>query len=334
MYVIFTIKLETLKQLILLTLTILFSTQIDAQVRAKSEDSDSAWIELGEENQLSITSSTESIQIEIRDVNGKWQPAGEFQIAQSTRFFAQPWVFVVLVLLVGFFAYLTMKFFLNKSRKDAIIGAKVAELERSALRAQMNPHFIFNSLNSIQSYIANNENDMATRFLAKFARLIRTTLSHSRANKITLQDEVDAISLYMDLEKMRFKEKFDFELTMDEDVDTQDIDVPPLLIQPYLENAIIHGMAQTRSQGKINLYYIQKGKYLYATVTDNGIGIEQSKKMKKKDSLHKSVGMTITQKRLEMLDEGNRDKKVVIEEIKDRKGEVLGTKVEVKIRVE
>lgn len=197
----------------------------------------------------------------------------------------------------------------------------------------MNPHFIFNSLNSIQSYIANNENDKANRFLAKFARLIRTMLNHSRSNKISLQEEVDALTLYMDLEKMRFKEKFDFEVILDPDVETHDIEVPPLLIQPYLENAIIHGMAQTRSQGKINLYYIQKGDYLYATVTDNGIGIEQSKKMKK-DSLHKSVGMTITQKRLEMLDEGNTDKKVHIEEIKDRKGEVLGTKVEVKIRVE
>lgn len=323
-----------MKRLILLTLAILFFTQLDAQVRAKTGDSDSTWVELGEDGSLPISNATEAIQVEIRDANGEWQPAGQFIVTQERHFTTQAWFVIILALLTAFLGYLTMKFFLNKSRKDAIMSARVAELERSALRAQMNPHFIFNSLNSIQSYIANNENDMATRFLAKFARLIRATLNHSRSNKITLQDEVDSLSLYMELEKMRFKEKFDFSVTLDEDIDPHDIEVPPLLIQPYLENAIIHGMAQTRSKGKINLYYIQKGKYLYATVTDNGIGIEQSKKLKKKDSLHKSVGMTITQKRLEMLDEGNRDRKVAIEEIKDRKGVVLGTKVEVKIRVE
>ena len=323
-----------MKRLILLSLTILFFTHTEAQIRAKTADSDSDWIEVETVEQIAVSSDKEVLELQVLDTNGEWQPAGKVIITQDRRFYSQAWIVIVLALLVAFLGYLTMRFFLNKSRKDAITGARVAELERSALRAQMNPHFIFNSLNSIQSYIANNENDMATRFLAKFARLIRTTLNHSRANKISLQDEVDALSLYMDLEKMRFKEKFDFSVTLDEDVDPNEIEVPPLLIQPYLENAIIHGMAQKRSQGKINLYYIQKGMYLYATVTDNGIGIEQSKKIKKKDAMHKSVGMTITQKRLEMLDEGNSDRKVHIEEIKDRKGEVLGTKVEVKIRVE
>lgn len=239
-----------------------------------------------------------------------------------------------LILLLGIAIYFVFRFSVNRSRKNAVIEAKLAHLERSALQAQMNPHFIFNSLNSIQSYIANNENDKANRFLAKFSRLIRSMLNHARSQKVSLHEEIESLRLYLELEKMRFKDKFDFDIVIDEDIDPSDIELPPLLIQPYLENAIIHGLAQKRSMGKINLFYIMDGKYLLATVTDNGVGYETSKAQKTgQASLHKSVGMTVTQKRLEMLDEGNRDRKVDIKEVKDRFGEVLGTKVEVKIRV-
>lgn len=258
----------------------------------------------------------------------------EFILKDKQPFFTKTWFIVLASLLIAFTFWLVYRFITNRSRKAALAEARTAHLERSALQAQMNPHFIFNSLNSIQSYIANNENDRANRFLAKFSRLIRAMLNHSRAQMVTLEEEIVSLKLYLELEKMRFKEKFDFDIVMDEDIDTHDIMVPPLLIQPYLENALIHGLAQTRSQGKINLYYILDGKYLLVTVTDNGIGIEASKKLNKdRPSLHKSVGMSITQKRLELLDEGNTDRKVHIEEIKDRKGEVLGTKVQVKVRV-
>jgi LytS/YehU family sensor histidine kinase len=240
-----------------------------------------------------------------------------------------------LLLLLAIAIYFVFRFSVNRSRKNAVIEAKLAHLERSALQAQMNPHFIFNSLNSIQSYIANNENHKANRFLAKFSRLIRSMLNHSRSQKVTLHEEIESLRLYLELEKMRFKDKFEYDIVIDEDIDPSDIELPPLLIQPYLENAIIHGLAQKRSMGKINLFYIMDGNYLLATVTDNGVGYETSKAQKTtgQASLHKSVGMTVTQKRLEMLDEGNRDRKVHIKEVKDRFGEVLGTKVEVKIRV-
>lgn len=264
---------------------------------------------------------------------------GEEQIIEicdrPLPFYQKTWFMLFSTAVIVFGLYLIFRFFLDRSRRSALAEARISQLERSALQAQMNPHFIFNSLNSIQSYIANNENDKANRFLAKFSRLIRAMLNHSRATKISLQEEIDSITLYLDLEKMRFKSKFDYEIVIDEDIDPSDIDLPPLLIQPYLENAIIHGLAQKRSQGKITLYYLLVGKYLVVTVTDNGIGIEKSKSQKgQTNSLHKSVGMTITQKRLEMLDEGNKDQKVDIKEVQDRHGEVLGTKVEVKIRVD
>ncbi len=303
-------------------------------VRIRSQG-DSTWTYLNAADANLELSAGNALIFEVQNADGGWDRLGQVSVEiQNTKLYTQFWFVVLLALLLAFVIYLLFRFYLNKSRKEAIMDAKLAHLERTALQAQMNPHFIFNSLNSIQSYIASNENDKANRFLAKFSRLIRAMLNNARAQMITLQEEIDSLQLYMELEKMRFKDKFDFEIVVDEDIETHLIDLPPLLIQPYLENAIIHGMSQKRSQGKINLYYMLKGKYLLATVTDNGIGIEQSKKQKKGDSLHKSVGMTITQKRLQMLDEGSKDRQVKIEEIKDRKGEVLGTKVEVKIRVE
>jgi signal transduction histidine kinase len=320
------VSMKSLYQLLFFVLG--FALQSQSQIRVVDYNLEA--YELAPDSAVVLDSGEMSI--ELQDSSGTWHQVGRI-VAKNTSVVTKPWFIILLTTLLGFCAYLFYKFISNKSRKEAVMEAKLAHLERSALQAQMNPHFIFNSLNSIQSYIANNENDRANRFLAKFAKLIRSMLNHSRAQKVTLQEEIDSLTLYMDLEKMRFKDKFDFEVHIDEDIETYDIQIPPLLIQPYLENAIIHGLAQKRSQGKINLYYILEGKYLHATVTDNGIGIEQSKQQKKGESLHKSVGMTVTQKRLEMLDEGNTDKKVFIEEIKDRKGEVLGTKVEVKILI-
>lgn len=312
------------------------STGQDSTQFIRLNEDDSTWIPIssGESSATTIFQGQEQIIFGRRITDGTIAETGRLVIEWNRPFWTRQWFIALLTLLLAFVIYLLFRFFLNKSRKDALIRAQISELERSALQAQMNPHFIFNSLNSIQSYIANNENDRANRFLAKFSRLIRSMLNHSRASRVTLQEEIESLQLYLDLEKMRFKEKFDYDITIDEDIDSDEVMIPPLLIQPYLENAIIHGLSQTRTQGRISLYYMLDGKYLLVTVTDNGIGIENSRKLKdKQGSLHKSVGMTITQKRLELLDEGNTDKKVKIEEIKDRVGEVLGTKVEVKIRV-
>ena len=143
-YAIFTGKRKPLKRLILLSLTILFFTHTEAQIRAKTADSDSGWVEVEAVEQIAVSSDKEVLELQMLDTNGEWQPAGKLIITQDRRFYSQAWIVIVLALLVAFLGYLTMRFFLNKSRKDAITGARVAELERSALRAQMNPHFIFN----------------------------------------------------------------------------------------------------------------------------------------------------------------------------------------------
>jgi len=309
-------------------------SQLKFRYRILSDDS--IWHET-RSNALNISdlnSGKYHIQIQA-GVEQKWSASDDIQFKVIGPYWSS-WWFISIVFIIAFaFMYFGLKWLLLRLRKGDIIEKKLVYLERSALLSQMNPHFIFNSLNSIQSYIANNENDKANRFLAKFSRLIRAMLNHSRSAKVTLQEEIDSLTLYLDMEKMRFKEKFTYSITVDDEIDSHDIELPPMLIQPYLENAIIHGLAKKGGQGRIELFYLLHGNYLVVTVTDNGIGIEQSRKQKEgfAISLHKSVGMTITQKRLELLDDDKDDKKVKIEEVKDREGKVLGTKVEVKIKV-
>lgn len=263
-----------------------------------------------------------------------WGDEGLVHFSIQPAYWQSWWAKLIMYAFGGFLIYLFGRWAFRRLRKDDLLERRLGQLERSALLAQMNPHFVFNSLNSIQSYIAKNENDRAIRFLAKFSRLIRSTLNHSRAPRVNMQSELEALRLYLDLEQMRFKNKFDYEITVDDEIDPYDFMIPPLLIQPYLENAIIHGLSKKEGKGRIELFYLLQKDHLVVTVTDNGIGIEESKKQKEgQNSLHKSVGMTITQKRLELLDEKRNDKKVKIEEVKDKEGKILGTKVEVKIKL-
>ena len=309
----------------------------ELKFRYRIVNEDSTWRETRSNvlNMSDLSSGEYHLQIQA-GIEKAWSLSHEINFKVKGPYWSSWWFIALCLLALGALIYIALRWLLLTLRKGDLVEKKLVHLERSALLSQMNPHFIFNSLNSIQSYIANNENDKANRFLAKFSRLIRAMLNHSRSAKVTLQEEIDSLNLYLDMEKMRFKEKFSYSITVDEDLDTNLIELPPMLIQPYLENAIIHGLSKKEGNGRIELFYMLHKNYLIVTVTDNGIGIEQSKKLKegKTSALHKSVGMTITQKRLELLDDKKDDKKVDIQEVRDRSGKVLGTKVEVKIRVE
>lgn len=327
--------MRSFTRILLLSITLCCSILLGfgQEVYRFKHQNDSVWSNLSTDGSIDVDQK-DVIYIQRQLADGTWEHL-PFTISREPSWIEEPWAAGLIIFSVLLIITLIFVFLLKRYRKNTLIQAKLAELERSALQAQMNPHFIFNSLNSIQSYIAANENDKANRFLAKFSRLIRAMLNNSRASKISLQEEIDSLRLYLELEKMRFKEKFDFDIVVDDEIIPSELRLPPLLIQPYLENAIIHGLAQKRSQGKINLYYIMDGNHLHVTVTDNGIGIEAAKKRNSGDqSLHKSVGMSITQKRLELLDGSLKNKMVTVKEVKDRKGEVIGTQVDVKIRVQ
>lgn len=202
------------------------------------------------------------------------------------------------------------------------------ELKLKALRAQMNPHFIFNSLNAIQSFVSENRNLDAIHFIASFSKLMRQTLSSSERGMIRLDKEIEFLRRYLDLEKMRFEEAFDFEIKFPADLETEFISLPPMLLQPFVENAIVHGVNGLDRKGMIKLQFNESddGHQLICQIEDNGRGRKAAQASRKKDTTHKSMGIQITRDRLDALNPGQ-DTKVVYEDLVDAEGQPCGTRV-------
>jgi LytS/YehU family sensor histidine kinase len=214
---------------------------------------------------------------------------------------------------------------------------KIGDVELSALRAQMNPHFIFNCLNSIENYILKNESVKAAEYINDFARLIRLILQNSRSEYVPLKDEVEAIELYLQMESLRFDDKFSYRIDVSSGVETTEIDVPPMLIQPFIENAIWHGLIPKKAPGKITVEISQVNGELICTIEDDGIGREKSREvnasMLKRGK--KSMGMLITKNRIDVFNElYHTNATVQIMDLKDEKGNALGTRVELNIPIE
>lgn len=213
---------------------------------------------------------------------------------------------------------------------------KQAETEMAALRAQMNPHFIFNCLNSIKLYAVNNDPTKASYYLTKFSKLIRLVLENSRSSKITLDNELEALRLYLEMEAMRFLNKVKFNIEVDPSVETEFVEVPPLLIQPYVENAIWHGLMHKPEGGtvwvKINQYNEDQ---LQITIKDDGIGRVKAADLKSKSANKgKSFGMKLTSERLALINQLYKsDTQVQILDLIDAEGEPAGTEVLLQIPI-
>lgn len=179
---------------------------------------------------------------------------------------------------------------------------KNLQLEHKLLRSQMNPHFIFNALSSIQSFVLSEDPLKAAKYLSMFSKLIRAIFDNSRRETITINEEIETLKLYMELECVRSKDPINFQIKVDDQI-TNEIMVPPMLVQPYIENAIKHGLKNMILKGSeeiiVSFYFINKS--LYCSVEDNGIGINAAKLLASKNSLHKSSGIIVTSQRLELL---------------------------------
>jgi PAS domain S-box-containing protein len=181
-----------------------------------------------------------------------------------------------------------------------LINKQVSEFKLKALRSAMNPHFLFNSLNSIQYFVAKNERKLALDYLSRFAVLIRKILDSSVNETVSLSTELEILKHYVSLEKLRFENKFDFEISVDPKIDEDQLFIPSLLIQPYVENAILHGLINKESVGFLQINISEKDKYLLVSVKDNGVGRKQASSARTPVK-NKSYGMLLTQERLEMV---------------------------------
>lgn len=216
------------------------------------------------------------------------------------------------------------------------IKQKQAEIEMKALRAQMNPHFIFNSLNSINKYILKSDHITASRYLTRFAKLIRLILDNSDSKEVALSDELEALNLYIEMESMRFTNKFSYSIVVDENVSTDTLQVPPLIIQPYVENAIWHGLLHKVSDGKL-LISVKKTNenMLQCIIEDNGVGRNKAMELKSKSAnSNKSLGMKLTEERINILNQNTSlNGRIEIIDLYDALGQGAGTKVIITIPI-
>ncbi|MNJ86330.1 Sensor histidine kinase YpdA [compost metagenome] len=243
------------------------------------------------------------------------------------------WFLVLSVLLIGFSIWYFMRTRIKRiqstEQMKSEFSLQINELESKALRAQMNPHFLFNSLNSIRLFILKNEVDNAADYIAKFSKLLRMILNYSRQDMITVYDEIQSLKLYLEFERLRFDQDFDFDLQIDGQ-DVLDCQIPPMIIQPFIENAIWHGlMPRTEDGGKIRVSFQKQLSGLYVMVQDNGIGREKAKENNRKRSLKEgSVGLQITKDRLRTLTlRTKRLNEFEIEDLSDENGRAIGTLV-------
>ena len=224
---------------------------------------------------------------------------------------------------------------LESERTKSELQQQATELEMQALRAQMNPHFIFNSLNSINRFILQNNKAQASEYLTKFSRLIRSILQNSQHSLIPLESELEALQLYLELESVRFNHHFQFTIRVDDNLDVSALKVPPLIIQPYTENAIWHGLMHKEEKGNLQVELYEETDMLCCKITDDGIGRKKATELKSKSaSTHKSMGMQITADRIAMLKEENlSETQIKITDLVLPDGSAGGTEVLLKIPV-
>jgi hypothetical protein len=240
--------------------------------------------------------------VRARKASTEWSNPIECKITIKAHFWQHPLFFVFLSLLfTGFIALLIIRR-KNIQIKRSELDNQLITLEQKALQSMMNPHFIFNSLGSIQNYLLQKKSGEAGLYLSQFARLIRQNLNAINTASINLEEEIDRLKNYLDLEKLRMENKFEYSIEVDENVEADEVQIPSMIIQPFVENAIWHGISAIEEKGQIAVKFRMHGeKSLAVIVEDNGIGIKRSKEYSPKQDKHFHLGMEMTRKRLELL---------------------------------
>jgi hypothetical protein len=223
----------------------------------------------------------------------------------------------------------------QKMTAENLLNVQTSELK--ALRSQINPHFIFNCLNAVKSLVLQNQNDAASAYVTKFSRLVRLVLENSRSEWITLEQELETLTLYLDIEQMRFNNRFQYWINLENDVDTEGVKLPPMLIQPYVENAIWHGLMHKEGDGNVTISILEKSNnQLTINILDDGIGRKKAMELKSKTATQrKSFGMEISADRIHIINQIYKtNAQVTVYDLTDEQtGEATGTRVELVLTV-
>lgn len=298
---------------------------------------DSAWTET-KVSELSFNRLPPGdFQFEVQSANPDraWSHSAVYSFTIHKPFWFAWWFILIEVLLllviIALIILFAVKRITRREKEKAHINKLLTEYQMKALTSQMNPHFIFNAINSIQNFILMNDSDIAYDYLEKFSRLIRTVLNHSEKKEVILQDELDTMALYVELEQLRFENSFDYVCEIDEQLDTDEIVIPALIIQPYIENAIWHGlMPLTNKKGQISLLISKEESKLKMVLKDNGIGRQASGKIPKKMKCknQESMGTHLTSSRIKLFGSDITNAIQIIDNYNDM-NEPTGTTVEI-----
>ncbi len=294
---------------------------------------DEGWVSIANRNYVSYSNlqpGTYNFNVCSYNINDTWSNPRILTIIIQHAWYQAWWFKLLMFLGIGSSIYMIARWrfkemkFQSEKEKDYLL--KISKLELDNLRSQMNPHFMFNALNSINKFIIENDTRRASDYLTKFSRLMRMILDHSRQAVIPVSNEIEALQLYLLVESNRFSNKFTYNININPDVNINNILIPPLIIQPYVENAIWHGLAHRNENGIIDINIESfKDKFLKISIIDNGIGRKNASKLNSKSSINKkSYGMDITLNRIRHVSEEN---DVIIEDLVDENGKPLGTKV-------
>ncbi|MES2862885.1 MAG: histidine kinase [Bacteroidota bacterium] len=299
---------------------------------------DKKWYESSFDNPIrysKLPDGTYTLQVKSVYNNQVSNHISTFTFTIQSVFWKTKWFIIGFILFLAIIIYVIyffrLKYLLNQKNKEIEKQKLIQEINKSklvAIKSQMNPHFIFNALNSIQEFIMLNKKELASNYLADFADLMRSYLQHSQEDEVTIKEELDALELYLKLEKIRFDDDFEYHIDCDENIVKEEVFIPSFLIQPFVENAIKHGLLH-KSGNKFLEVKIKKNSAhsISCQILDNGIGRDASAILNQKRK-HQSFATQANQKRFEILNQSSKDKiELLIEDLFDENNRSIGTKV-------
>ena len=267
-------------------------------------------------------------------LNSDWSEPAVFRFDIDTPFWEKPIVFMMYIaILISIILIFILLIYKNKHAKKLFEikqNYQIKSLEQRALQAMMNPHFIFNVLNSIQFYLTSNNAIKAQLNLTRFAKLIRKNLEINQEKFISIEEEIEYLELYLSLEKLRFDESFQYKINVDSSIDESDVNIPTMLIQPFIENAIWHGIMPQGGVGEIIISFKRNLNNLIITIFDNGVGYDATKS--NINLHHKSVGLKMTEERLFLMQSiYNETFSMRVVKVDNKDSSLSGTKVTLKL---
>ena len=316
---------------------IAFSSQGNTSFRYKLDGVNGDWINTSTHPQSPTYTNLKGggyrFLLQASGSSDNWSTPAVIDIYVGDYLWQRLW-FQLLAVLAGLGAVLIFyQVRLSRLRKKSAIQMQIINLEKKALQAQMNPHFLFNAMNSIQHLIASGEERTAMLYLNKFGKLLRSTLNSSDSSFINLETELEMLENYILLESLRFEGRFHYKIHVDPSLEYEDIKIPGFILQPVVENAIQHGLLPQKQGGNLNIMLSDKKTYVHCTVSDDGVG-RNSSSANDQNSSHESKGLKLLQTRLELLNPDQLTEMIQIIDLKTEDGSPAGTQVHIKLPIQ